>query len=210
MAYCDEKLCSTIECVMLTENRSLNYNDFSESMQDIGHSLNEGAAQMIAVLATGKKMNEKFEIIDSPYDVYVEQLNLYLKSTDTTLEEYINNGLDYLLNKMKISGCEMSLNYVMDFDMRKYVLCEEGYILDESSVTDIQTTYLYEIASKKLEDGEDRDTVIKFVNESVDSVRKYIIPTVYDGEEGVIWSAYDSYEMVDFNQLKGNVKVKIN
>ena len=118
-AYCDEKYCSTSKTIFLSENTNLTYDYMSENMFDVGHSLDEAVAEMISVLASGKKLYERFEEVDTPYDVYIEQLQLYLKTTDTSLTDYINNGLYHLLNKMKDAGCEYPLNYIVDFDMRK-------------------------------------------------------------------------------------------
>ena len=73
----------------------------------------------------------------------------------------------------------------------------------------MQTNYLYEIASKKLESGENKESVINFINESIDSVNNYLVPTFVDGEKGVVWSTEECYEVVDYSELKAGVKRKI-
>lgn len=187
-------------------NTSKSNNDLDSLINNynqVGMFLDEGVAEMLKVLATGEKITEVNRENDGPYDVYMFELQLILSTTNTSLTEFINNGVEYTINKMYESGCPYPIDYLYNLE-NKAISYLNNYTFDENNMLeDIVVYYLATIVLNKEE--QTPEELKKYAYDSIDAINTYIKPDIYDGEKYISWTNSSVCEMISLDSLKSRI-----
>lgn len=81
-------------------------------MYALGQGCEEAKAEMIAYLATGKRNWKK-----NGYVAEVEQLSGIMETIGMTLEEFLNGGMRFLVEKMYAKGIKQPTEYLEIIDV---------------------------------------------------------------------------------------------
>ncbi len=187
-----------------TDKSNKDFESLRMNCHKIGGTVEEAVAAMITVLATGEKMYEVNRENDGPYDMYILELQLLLSSTNTSLSELINNGLDSFINKMHKMGCPVPIDYLYEFDQRKDIYLS-GYECDENNMLEnVLYKYLMEMClnNKEISNVEEMK---QYSHSCLDSINKYIKLDTYEGEKYVSWTNDSICEMVYIDSLKQDI-----
>ena len=187
-----------------TDKSNKDFESLRMNCHKIGGTVEEAVAAMITVLATGEKMYEVNRENDGPYDMYILELQLLLSSTNTSLSELINNGLDSFINKMHKMGCLVPIDYLYEFDQRKDIYLS-GYECDENNMLEnVLYKYLMEMClnNKEISNIEEMK---QYSHSCLDSINKYIKLDTYEGEKYVSWTNDSICEMVYIDSLKQDI-----
>jgi len=188
-------------------NSNFETSDITSNAIELGLVFDEATAEIIAVLASGEKIYSIKNGVDGPYDIYIAALQLILTSTNTSFTDFVNNGTESILKKMKNAGCESPINYLMDLENRKQLYQMGDYFCSEEDLLSDQFTYyLLQILIDKYNKGMSVDEVVNFGYKCVDSINDYVIPTTFDGEYGVSWSNNLISEFIGYDQIKYQIE----
>lgn len=181
---------------LLNDKKCYGYNIF-------GQSLDEAIAEYIRVNALEKKLDS----MNSQYLPFLYFLIITCNIVGISIDDYINNGLEYLIDKLKEKNLYDGLSCI-EFLETKYVNVILGGI-DKTGcdLEDLILPLLYNVAYENYKNGMDmssnRDSIINIINKYY----RYIIPTdnkVYIGVN------YETLQSLSFDKLKQEVKEYLN
>lgn len=178
--------------------------DLHKSYFSFANTIMEAEAEMITVLATNTRISN-----DSSqyYDIFVDELQLILATTNTKLSDLINNGIDFLVAKMKEMGCDYPINYIIKYDTKKwYYESDMDFCKNVGYITDYKIEYLIQISDKMKQTGYDESYIIEFIDTCIDSSENYIVMD----NNGISWQNSTTYEFVNFDEIKQEVSQRIN
>ena len=191
--------CSPSQTALVNDKNS----DFEDSyIFEFGATIKEAEAEMIAVIASGKKTDSTK---NEHYCIFMEELQMILTTTDTSLNDLINKGVPYLLDRMKESGCDNPIDFIYNYDVKKaYFESNLNFCNEIGLIDDFQVGYLNQISNELQSKGYSKEEIKNKINKSIDSSKKYIIIDNLEGEDGIVWSNNCISEFVNYNYIKEN------
>lgn len=147
---------------------SIEDDEFQETMSitNLGCSLEEGKADMIAAIAKGESIDNT-----ARYVTEIEQLRIYMETTNTSLEELTKYGISNLILKMKQNDVDKPITYIENIDFLLNVTINQDIyteipneVLTENNVNDFFVDYF----DDKLNSGMKKDEAKKIVQDIMD------------------------------------------
>ena len=167
----------------------------------LGGAFKEAIAQII----TSKACNKKYTTDDTHYVVYVQYLELLLKSLDIRDYEYASKGTKYLVNQMKKNGIEDAIDYIHDIDSKKtYFEAQDQFVALTGDLDTVESCYLINIISNKYPNCYNKDELETFIDKCLKSANNIIVYDNYEGNEGLLWENGVEGEFINFDWIKGN------
>lgn len=200
MAYLDKDggiFCSThfMGC-LLSDNKLYGYNIF-------GQSLDEAVAEYIRVNALGKKLDSN----DSQYLPFLYFLIIACNIVGISIDDYIDNGLEYLLNKLKEKNLYDGISCIELLDSKFANIFLNGIDFTGCSLEDLILPLLYNVAYQNYKNGMDMKNNLDSIVYTLDKYYGYIIPIndkVYIGVNN------ETLQSLSFEKLKQDVIKYLN
>ena len=186
---------------------SMLVNDENSSIEDshifeLGSILKEAEAEMISVLASGIKTDSSN---NEYYAIYVQTLQMILTTTNTDFNSLLDNGLLYLLDRMKKSGCENPVDYIFKYDVKKsYYETNIDFCTNIGLINDMQIKYLNEIIETMKNENMSNEQMVEIIDKSISSSEKYIIPEKFDEVNGLMWVNDCYIELINYDYIRNN------
>jgi hypothetical protein len=170
-------------------------------VSSLGGAFKEAIAQII----TSKACNKKYTTDDTHYVVYIQYLELLLKSLDIKDYEYASKGTKYLVNQMKKNGIEDAIDYIHDIDSKKtYFEAQDQFVALTCDLDTVESCYLINIISNKYPNIYNKDELETFIDKCLKSSNNIIVYDNYEGNEGLLWENGVEGEFINFDWIKGN------
>lgn len=170
-----------------------------ENFYSNGESLKEALAELIAVKASGKKTAPS----ESHYVVYLQELELFLKSTGVEDYEFASNGIKYLIDKMKESGVEDAFDYIDDFDTRMNLFeTNQNFYTLCGDIDTLEVYYLLSVTDKKIKNGASEEYIMDFVDDCINSSKSVINLENTDEYNGIVWKNNVEAELINYDWIK--------
>lgn len=164
------------------------------SFEFLGTSLEEGKADLVANKAYNTTMQ-------GPYDMEAEQLRIFNEVSNTSLNEFINNGVVGLVSNMKENDIDKPVEYIMSVDSLLDCVQERILIVpEENTMKYNMTEFFKDYADDKINAGTDRANIEDYIEEIFDA-------SDYEHIEAGELFIYDS---VDVDELKDHVVGEID
>ena len=165
-AYIDEEkiYCSIDTPTYVTD---LNNNFIGYSLY--GEAFTEATAQAIAIIALDKQLSQEYL---SGYDIIVTELLMICKDNNCEISEYAENGVNYLIKKMKKNKIDDPYNLlaIITYNLETSEMNQKIEILSEQ----IMYEYFCERISDKQEEGKSIDEINKDIKEIFNYIGEYI------------------------------------
>ncbi len=193
--------------VVIDTNGDLNH------IGKLGDSFNEATADFLASKALNKKKDCKF---GTGYDGLNFYFNLIINSNNCTYSDFINNGVDYLIEKMKDNKLSDCYQTVVIGDNELFC-CYNQSESDALSFVEGIAMYLFSLIDKKFEEGLSKEEVYEYIIQLVNSNKKIMKYAKYDdrdcflaydfaGQPEVIF--VDDIVNLSIDYINGNLKIK--
>ena len=169
IAYLEDKevLCSTCLTTCIIDDNKYKGNYV------LGKALDEGLAEIIRKYATKKKIDND----DSFYCPSIYSLLILLKSNNISIDEYANNGVEYLINKLNTNNLSNQINYIECLDKKLLYMVYSNEDIDEK-LEDLVTNYIFNYIDNEVKKGKDITTINIEVNNIINSYTNYLTPYV--------------------------------
>ena len=168
-------------------------------LSSVGSCFSEAIAEIIAAKAT----NDKIDFNDTEYAVYVQYLELLLKSVNITEEEFANNGTKYLVDTMNDKGIYDAIDYVYDMDARKTEYEKnEPFVSIYGYVDEMESQYLVYSAFAKYGNYINYYAVEKYINACLKHSKSLIDTEEIDGKTCISWNNEYEGEIIDLDFVK--------
>ena len=165
-AYIDEEkiYCSIDTPTYVTD---LNNNFIGYSLY--GEAFTEATAQAIAIIALDKQLSQEYL---SGYDIIVTELLMICKDNNCEISEYAENGVNYLIKKMKKNKIDDPYNLlaIITYNLETSEMNQKIEILSEQ----LMYEYFCERISDKQEEGKSIDEINKDIKEIFNYIGEYI------------------------------------
>lgn len=199
MAYIPESkvyCTTTMNCCLISDNEY-------HGKYIFGKSLDEATAEFITCFAT----NEKIEYDYTVYTTSEYGLLLLCESNDVSIREYAENGVQYLIKKMKQNGLNTQIDYITYLDEK---LSQVIFYNSDTDYTleDVTTDYLYTLMSNELDQNIDVETVKKDMYKLIDCYKPYINPYIQEEDNITAFAIWNDYytDYIGIEDLKSNVR----
>lgn len=176
------------------------YHDGENEIKKVGYSLEEGKADLISDIATGSN--------EGPYRMEKEQFRIFRETTNTSLSDFISNGVTYLIDNMKKNDINKPLEYILRVDgLRNEINNDNIFDFNEEySMENNMKAYFCDYVDDKINNG----TSVKEVKKKT---KKILNSTKYDYIFAGDTVIYDMISMPDLkkeimNEINGIVKKK--
>ena len=193
IAYIPEKdlLCSTCFTTCIIEDNKYKGNYV------VGRALDEALAEIIRKYAANTKIDNE----ETFYTPCVYSLLILLKSNNISIEEYANNGVEYLMEKLKENNLGRQIDYIKNLD--KKLLYMSFCDLDiEYSLNDMVLGYLYEVVDNNINNGKSIDEIKENINKIINSYDKYIKPYKYNDTNVISMISTDVGDYIVIEDIK--------
>ncbi len=166
------------------------YFEETGEIEVFGDSMSEAEADMIGENAT----EETYQFIQE-YLPIAEQLRIFMSTAEVNLENLLNKGSNYLVEKLYTNGIKDPFIYIEQCDS----LCramQSGIPITEpeNAIKNNVKTFLKEYATSKLKQGEDINSIIQRINKIMLDTDKLNI-VIYDNK-----GSYGNIEMSELRE----------
>ena len=207
-AYAKGKAYTSIRMPVITESEGY------KLIYDFGISIEEAKADMIAQIACGLKIGK----IDTSYNQFIEFLRICMETTGVSLNDLIQKGVPYLIEKMKENGIDDPITHIENMDALMISFVNESGVFDiqipgeEFNYREAILWYMCDYADDKIAEGENQE---KVGQEVFDIVNNSYFENVTDGKtwinmENVAKAAKFIVDSEDFkeNALNNNEEIE--
>lgn len=158
----------------------------------IGSAIGEALAELITYYATDEKINYD----DTAYSTFVYTLLILCKSNGIRIDEFANNGVEYLISKMKENKLEYQIEYIKMLDAKLdrviYNNTDTNYSLET-----ITNDYLTFVADNYLVKGYDTESIKEQMNQLIDCYKPYLNPYIQEYDNITVFPFCHDYIIVD-------------
>lgn len=189
-AYYDESCvyCSIDQPIfVIDENKNYVGNSF------FGNAFEESMAQIIAITAIDKQLSTKYM---SSYDLSMVELLMLCKDNNCSLVDYANNGVFFLVNKMKHNNIDDPNGIIA---MTTYNLSEEEFNI---SSEDVMYKYFVEVVDDCYENGKSIKEINNRIADDFNSFNEYVL--TYNGSYDVVLHESDGINLTRLYEDIGN------
>lgn len=141
----------------------------------LGKAFEEGLAEYIRYLAT----NEKIDVNETSYSVPLYYLLMMCRSSNTSIIDYTNNGVEYLIEKMQQEKLGSVSHFIELLDI-KFNYLTLGNMDTEWSYNDTMYQYLIIYINKLISEGKNKGDIVNTVNNLCNCYKKYLVPINVD------------------------------
>jgi len=200
-AYIPEKdlLCSTsfLTCIIEDNKYKGNY--------EVGRALDEALAEIIRMKATNRKIDNEGTF----YSPCVYSLLILLETNNISISEYANNGVEYLLEKLKENNLGKQIDFITNLDMKLLYISVYNQDIDYT-LNDMIMGYLYNVIDNKMDNGNSVDNIRNNINNVVNSYDSYIKPYKYNDLNIISMINTEIGDYVTVEEIELNVNDYIN
>ena len=165
-----------IYCSPTISNIMIEDHDYILGNVVIGKTYEEGLAEYIRYKATNKKIDPN----TTSYSVPLYMLLFMCKSCNLSLEDYANNGVEILIDKLQENNLGSVVHFIelldIEFNYSAFADVEVGW-----EYNDILYQYLIVYINKKYNDGFGKDAIIKNINSLCNCNKDYMELIATDG-----------------------------
>ena len=170
-AYIKEKdvFCSTSFPVCIIDDNKYKGN------YELGRAFSEGLAEIIRKNATNRKIDNE----ESFYSPCIYSLLILLKSNNISISEYADNGVEYLIDKLKSNNLGKQISYIEALD--KKLLYLSFYDTDiEYKLEELIIGYIYDLIDNDISNNMNIKDIDNDMNTIINSYKNYIKPFTMD------------------------------
>ena len=142
----------------------------------LGHFAQEGIADVITTIATGQRLDPA----SASYAVEVYELSTLCASNGITIDDYANNGIEILVDKMNENGIGDTYRTLSIFDNLTELMMQNAVV--KADLTDTFVDYYDELEDHQVEN----------LSESTEAYKDYVYTMSVDGGEKTIIKLNDS------------------
>ena len=167
----------------------------------LGKAFEEGLAEYISYLAT----NTKIKYDDTNYATPLYLLVVMCKLANITIEEYNDNGVEYLIDKLIERNLSNLVSIIRSIDVN-FLYKLDGYqgTLDHNEAL---IYMLIEYSNLCKEQGKDKQQIIEILNDIIDSYKDIIIPFKEEGYDFLFdYTTEENMTAISFDYIKNNLK----
>lgn len=165
------------------------YDNAEYEIKDFGLSLEEGKADLISDIATGRHSG-------GPYDMEAEQLRIFNETTGISLGDFVSKGTLYLIDNMKKNDIDYPVKYIEGVDGLLDSVRDSKFDFDDKyTMESNMRAYFKDYADDKINEGIISEIVKKRVQEVIDASEYDVVKA---GELFI-------YDVVSMSELKEEV-----
>ena len=158
----------------------------------LGDSFKEALAEIIASTASNTKVNDN----SSMYTVPMYGLLLLLKTNKISVVDYADNGVYYLIDKMKKNNLGKDINYIKCLDDKLNRIAFLNMDNNDYTLEDMTVGYLMDYYDTN------NSLTIENIKECIRCYPKYLVPTVRDGLTAFILNNTDCSDYICIENLE--------
>ena len=198
LAYIPNQVYCTINNFYLNIDENGNLN----SCGKLGTSASEAIADLISSYSSNIKND-----FENSYTIEVYALSTLLKANNYSIDDFVNYGINGLIQKMKEQGINNPMQYIMKLDKEKEFMFENVALGQDKAYYDIFTDYYWESALSKAINGESIDEIKKWAEESLEAYNITLEPFYFYGDTVKILeeTRKENYNMIKPDMIKDEV-----
>ena len=137
----------------------------------LGRAFDEALAEIIRKNASNRKIDNE----DTFYSPCIYSLLLLLQSNNITINEYANNGVEYLIDRLKNNNLDSQISFIKKLD--KKLLYLSFYDTDtEYTLEELIQGYIYDLIDNNINNGSNVKDINNNLNSIINSYKNYVIP----------------------------------
>lgn len=199
IAYLDKD--GGIYCSTTFSNVMIEGNDRIIGYNNLGTAFEEGIAEYIRYYAT----NEKIDPNQTSYSVGLYMLLFMTKSCNLSVNDYINNGVESLINKLQDNNLGSVVHFIELFDIETTYKSFTNREVDWT-YNDIMYQYLLVYTSDLYENGKSKDEIKNDINKLCNSNTKMMeLITTEDGYKVVYTPSINGDDVLQYEYVENSV-----